>query len=164
MHVVLLCGPPCSGKTTLAHHLTEHGDTVLDFDAIARDLGSPEQWIHPEPWRTQAEQALQASVSRALADPAPSTAWVLRTAPRPAQRARLAQQWQATVYLLDPGEAECRRRAVEDQRPSGTRRSIGEWYHRYSPWSGDRDPSGLDARWVNGGPGRGYLAVDLSDL
>lgn len=164
MHVVLLCGPPCSGKTTLAHRLAEHDDVVLDFDAIARDLGSPESWIHPEPWRTQAEQALQASVSRALADPTPSTAWVIRTAPRPAQRAALAQQWSAAVYLLDPGEAECRRRAVEDQRPSGTRRSIGEWYHRHSRWSGDRSPSELDSGWVGVASERHVLSVDLSDL
>lgn len=158
MRVVLLCGPPCSGKTTLAHRLAHAGDAVLDYDDIARDLGSPVQWSHPEPWRTMAEQAMQAQIATHAAHPTPGTAYVIRTAPRAAQRARLAHQWAATVYLLNPGEAECRRRAVKAQRPSGTNRAIGVWYHRYSPWEGDRNPAELDPTVVNVEPS--WLRVD----
>jgi hypothetical protein len=55
----------------------------------------------------------------------------------------LAQQWHAQVYLLNPGETECKRRAVLVQRPSGTRRAIGVWYHRYSPLVRRLGPSDL---------------------
>lgn len=136
MRIVLLCGPPCAGKTTLAHQLAGPGDAILDYDDIARALGSPTWWSHPEPYRTTAEQHMQAAIAEAYAATGDGTAWVIRTAPRPGQRATLAQRWGAQVYVLSPGEAECKRRAVADQRPSGTRRSIGEWYHRYAPWVG----------------------------
>lgn len=158
MRIVLLCGAPCSGKTTLAHHLAQPEDAVLDYDDVARALGSPVWWQHPEPYRTMAEQHMQTAVAEALTALGDGTAWVIRTAPRPDQRARLAQRWGAQVYLLNPGEPECKRRAVEAQRPSGTRRAIGVWYHRYGHWAGDRDPAELDPTYVSGG--RTGLAVD----
>lgn len=117
MRVVVLAGPPCSGKTTLAHQVAQQGDVVLDYDDVARSLGSPAQWIHPEPYRTAAEQELQAQLAMAHAHPTQGTCWLLRTTPRPISRQALAHQWQATVYLLDPGERECRRRARADQTP-----------------------------------------------
>lgn len=158
MRIVLLCGPPCSGKTSLAHHLATPRDRVLDFDVIARDLGSPTMWNHDDPWRTQAEDLFQAHLAAVHRTRTPGTAWVLRTAPRPNQRARLATQWHATVYLLNPGEPECVRRAKADSRPSGTSRAIGLWHHRYRAWLGDRDPGELDPRWAN--PTVGVLSVD----
>ena len=162
MRIVILCGPPCSGKTALAHTLAQPDDMVLDYDTVARELGSPVEWNHPEPWRTQAEQVMQARMRAALADPRTGTAWVLRTAPRARTRASLASQYQATIYLLNPGEQECRSRAAD--RPSGTARAIGQWYHRYRPWSGDRDPAELDPRWTNVRSERGVVMVDPTSI
>lgn len=59
MRIVALCGPPCAGKTTLANNLSRPGDAILDFDDIARALGSPDPWMHPEPYRTMAEPQLR---------------------------------------------------------------------------------------------------------
>lgn len=143
MRLVFLCGPPCSGKTTLAHAVAQPGDVVLDYDVIARNLGSPHQWLHPEPWRTAAEHDMQAAIAQAAAHPGHGTAWVIRTAPRPQQRAALAQQWHAKVYVLNPGRSECTRRAKADHRPSGTSRSISDWYWHYRPWQGDLNPTDL---------------------
>lgn len=158
MRIVCLCGPPCAGKTTLARLLTQPGDVVLDYDDLARELGSPALWRHPEPYRTQAEHTMQDAITHAYTTPGTGTAWLLRTAPRAPQREALAHRWQATVYLLNPGERECRRRAKRDQRPSGTGRAVSDWYHTYRPWVGDRDPGELDPRWAN--PGVGVLQVD----
>jgi shikimate kinase len=160
VRVVILAGPPCSGKTTLAHHLATDQDAVLDYDVIARNLGSPVPWLHPEPWRTAAEHDMQAAIARAAQHPSDGTAWVIRTAPRAGQRSALAQQWQAQVYLLNPGERECVARARADSRPSGTARSIGLWHHRYSPWSGDLDPGALHAGWGNPQVERGSIMID----
>jgi predicted kinase len=165
MRLVFLCGPPCSGKTTMAHTLAvlERGDVVIDYDDIARDLGSPDRWQHVEPWRTQAEQEMQHAITRAHHTTSTGTAWVIRTAPRPAHRQRLAQTYKAPVYLLDPGEPVCRQRAA--QRPSGTARSIGTWYHRYTPWGGDLDPVALDPTWSGVHQvDRGMVAVDPSTI
>jgi len=143
MRMVVLAGPPCSGKTTLAHQVAQPGDVVLDYDDIARALGSPVHWRHPEPYRTQAEHLMQHRIRQAHAHPSTATAWILRTTPRPHQRAALAHTYRATVYLLNPGRRVCEARATTDHRPSGTRRAIGEWYSRYTPWVDDRDPHEL---------------------
>lgn len=161
MRIVVLAGPPCSGKTTLAHTLAQPDDHVLDYDEIARAMGSPARWIHPEPYLTEAEHEMQVRIAGLHTWSTDSTAWVIRSAPRAFQRLQLAHAWDAEVYVLLPAEAECRRRAAEDGRPSGTGRRIGEWYHRYRPWVGDRDPSSLDASWLaTTRVDRGEVALD----
>lgn len=141
MRVVVLCGPPCAGKTTLARSLARPDDVVLDYDDIARACGSPAQWRHPEPWRTMAEQEMQACMAHVASSTAPGTAYVLRLAPRPSTRASLAASLGATVYLVDPGQAQCGARA--GGRPSGTLSAIGRWYWDYRCWDGDHAPSEL---------------------
>lgn len=158
MWIVIVCGPPCSGKTTLALALAGEQDVVLDYDTIARDLGSPVQWIHPEPYRTRAEHEMQARIAEAHRAPVNGTAWVIRAAPRAQQREALAKRWNAHVYLLNPGRKECEARA--EGRPSGTRRSIGVWYSRYTPWTGDLDPAELDPTIITVHSARGELSLD----
>jgi predicted kinase len=144
VHIVVLAGPPCAGKTTLAHRLAQSDDVVLDYDDIARDMGSPAWHIHPEPWRSRAEAAMQALIAQAHVYPSDGTAWTLRTTPRPEQRMAMVRQWQAQVYVLNPGQAECRRRAQANGRPTGTAKRIGTWYWQYRPSSIDLDASMLD--------------------
>jgi shikimate kinase len=147
MRVVLIAGPPCAGKTTLAQRVAISGDVVLDYDSVAQSMGSPVQWIHPEPYRTMAEQEVQAQLAHAYHQLDTGTCWLIRLAPRPATRMALAGQWGATVYVLSPGERECRRRARQQQRPSGTGQRIGQWYHHYRSWLADHDAALLGG-WV----------------
>lgn len=139
MRVVLIAGPPCSGKTTLVQQLAKSNDAVLDHDAIARHLGSPVRWVHPEPYRTMAERELQAQLLQAFHWPSDGTCWLIRTAPLPATRMAIAKQWSAIVYVLNPGERECQRRARATKRPPGTGRRIGQWFNHYRSWDDDHD-------------------------
>lgn len=136
--VVLICGPPCAGKTTTARRMaTGSTDVVVDFDVVARELGSPVQWLHPEPYRTQAEQQVVQLLTR-LPGGGEGTAYVIRSLPRAQQRAIAARISNAAATLvLDPGGAECLRRATVDGRPEGTAEQIARWYADYRPWSGD---------------------------
>jgi predicted kinase len=136
--VVLICGPPCGGKSTTAERLaTGPADWVVDFDVVARELGSPVRWLHPEPYRTHAEQQVVQLLAR-LPGGGEGTAYVIRSLPRPEQRAIAARISNAAATLvLDPGEDECLRRATVDGRPEGTAEQIRSWYARYRPWSGD---------------------------
>lgn len=137
MRVILLCGPPCAGKTTLAEQLAQPGDQVLDLDIIARELGSPARWVHPEPYRTQAEQRIR-ELMRQLPGTGPGTAYVIRSLPNPQHRAITAKMIKAIrCIVLNPGQAECIRRATVDGRPPTTVDAIADWYNHYRSWSGD---------------------------
>lgn len=141
----MICGPPCSGKTTLAEHLANPGDVVLDFDAVAQELGSPRRWLHDQPYAEQAERVMRQVMAR-LPGSAPGTAYVLRALPQGQHRAITSKTIKAEVcWVLDPGEAECVRRALAEDRPEGTTAFIADWYDQYRPWSGDREPT---ARFV----------------
>lgn len=137
--VILLCGPPCGGKTTRAGELAlaEPHNLVVDFDDVARSLGSPALWLHPEPYRSQAEQQMVQLLNR-LPGNGPGTAYVIRSLPRRQQRAIAARLTRAEqVHVVDPGMDECLRRATVDGRPEGTADQIVMWYAAYRSWSGD---------------------------
>ncbi|AIJ26371.1 AAA family ATPase [Amycolatopsis methanolica] len=138
--VVLIAGPPCAGKSTLAQALANPGDLVLDRDAIAQRLGSPVRWGHDEVIAQRAEQVMLDEIAR-IARAEAITAYVVRSVPAPAQRLALAHQLRATaVHVLNPGAAECMRRAHADARPEGTAAAIRSWYARYRPCAVDADP------------------------
>lgn len=133
--ITLICGPPCAGKTTLARRLAQPDDVVLDFDDIAVRLGSPARWRHPPAYLEQAEEWMRHALRHiARSD---LTAYIIRCAPRPEQRAQLARALQATVVLLNPGQAACLYRARLSGRPPGTATAIRWWYRTYRPHPGD---------------------------
>lgn len=104
--VVLVCGPPCAGKSTYVRAHAQHGDVVLDQDIVGA-------------------QAMR----RALAalPPAQGTAWVIRSAPGAAKRAALAKQLHAEVVLLMPGVEELMARAKRRTDARRAIRSIKSW-------------------------------------
>lgn len=127
--VTLVCGPPCSGKTTYVAQHAQPGDTVVDFDHIAVELGSDVDWMHDPDIAHDAELETLARIDDIAADQSPTlTAWIIRSAADHDARAHLAAHLDAHVVVLDPGQDECLRRAARDARPSGTRRAINTWY------------------------------------
>jgi hypothetical protein len=125
--VLIIAGPPCSGKTTLAQQLAGPGDVVLDRDDMARRLGSPRGWLHEYRYGRAAEEWMQRELRR-LAWGVAGSAYVIRCLPRERDRIALAERLNATVRLLDPGMNECIRRAIADGRPAGTVEGIRRWY------------------------------------
>lgn len=120
MTITVVCGAPCSGKTTHVEQHARPGDVVVDFDAIARERGSPDDWQHREPYKSAAQHEMARRIDALDGE----NAWVIRMNPRVA--ASLADALDGTLLVLDPSEAVCLRRAAN--RPSGTRRAIRMWY------------------------------------
>lgn len=131
--ITLICGPPASGKSTLARKLAQPGDLILDLDTIAQQLGSPQRWRH-DPATVQAAEECMTLALRKLARTDHITAWVIRSLPHPARRAQLARAIRAdTVCVLAPSMTEVLARARRDGRPTGTATTIRAWYRAYRP-------------------------------
>ncbi|MFH9957323.1 AAA family ATPase [Streptomyces roseolus] len=128
--VTLVCGPPCSGKTTYVREHAERGDLVVDWDALAQALGSPHPHDHPRSLVPFVAEARDAVVARLERRHDVARVWIIATAPRGSDRARLAPEG-ARVVLLATDEDECVRRARQDGRPAGTIEAVETWWRTY---------------------------------
>lgn len=126
--VVLVTGPPCGGKSTWVDQNITHGATVIDFDGIARNLGSTAKWDHDDDVRALAKMIRRDQEDALAADPN-AHAYVIRSAADPRDRDAIARRLGATrVVVVDPGRVEAHRRAVADGRPNWTAAAIDRWY------------------------------------
>jgi len=144
--VVLIVGPPCGGKSTLAQRLAGLGDVILDHDEVARRLGSPKRWKHDYRYGVAAEKWMRREIARLAWGVAGVTgcAYVIRCLPRPSDRVALASRLSAETRLVDPGMNECIRRAITDHRPAGTVDAIRRWYAVARDETTARDMSRVD--------------------
>lgn len=126
-HVVLVVGPPAGGKSTWVRERAAAGDTVVDFDAIAREVGSSGAHRHSSGAVAKA-LAVQKRRERAVAAMTDGTAYVIRVASDPAERAALAARLRADrVHVVDPGRGVVEGRMGPD-RPESARREVERWY------------------------------------
>lgn len=132
-HVTLVCGPPCSGKTTYVDRHAADGDVIACHDREARRAGSRRSHDHLDTHRASAERAWQMLVRDIAAAP-DGRAWVIRCAPGGVERQALAERLRAAeVLLLMPPMAATLRRAELDKRSRRTFGLIRGWYERYTP-------------------------------
>lgn len=148
--LTILCGPPCSGKTTYIAERASPYDTVIDLDTIARDL-SPTYTL----WTGQLTGQLFNQAVRvrnamlgSLERKTNGNAWFIVSAPTKAERDWWQSKLGGQVILLHPGVEECKRRAVQRGTPRA-RIGIDQWeLNARRPWSPPtprRRPTGVDA-------------------
>jgi 5-methylcytosine-specific restriction protein A len=124
--VVLVCGPPCSGKSTYVQQNAKPGDLIVDFDAIAQALGSVRTHNHDVHYRPKA-QALVDDLIQQVADGQHQRAWVIRSLPKTRARRALAKQLGAKVVVIDAPDAELIARAKARPDPDRTIEAIRYW-------------------------------------
>jgi 5-methylcytosine-specific restriction protein A len=106
--VILVCGAPCSGKTTYVRDHAQPADIVLDQD----DIGAT---------------AMNRGLERITAMHT-GTAWVIRCAPGQRDRDRLAHGIGATqVILLTAPEHVLKSRARARRNPGRHVRAVSHW-------------------------------------
>lgn len=136
--VVLVCGPPASGKSTWVKRQASNGDRVIDFDQLCRSLGSRSHHDHPRHVREMAK-----AVRRSIEDKAsehPGRTWVIRSLPKASDRAAVAERLGARVVMLATPADEALERARYDNRPRWTESAIRDWWQAYEPLPADEVP------------------------
>lgn len=122
--VTVVCGPPCAGKTTWVREHAQPGDLIVDYDDIARRLGSRRDHGHHPSFH----KPIEATIARAIAGirrGRHERAWIIRSG---VERARLlARDLDGTLVLLNPPDDVLTARANERRDPQATLRAIAEW-------------------------------------
>ena len=139
--VVLLCGPPGAGKTTVAR---ESGLQVFDRD--------DPQWVSESHFRTSLTGLAAVPHSRAV---------VIRWAASSASRRAVAATIRAThVYLLLAPRSELAHRIALRSRADArnTHAALNQWFARFDRDDGAPDFPGWDV--VLAPPGLGMLSED----
>lgn len=143
----IVCGPPCAGKNHYVHEHSKPGDVVIDWDAIAMELGSPKQHNHPKPMYAQ----IAAEYDRRLEQleqqpPTDRDVWIIRGMPEHTERQQWAARFHAVVVLLTPPVDVLMQRARQRGHAVGlTEWAIRKWFERAS-----KDPV----------PATGYIPTD----
>lgn len=137
-NVTLVCGPPCAGKNFYVERHAQPGDVVVCLDQLAQELGSTVEHNHDGVFYGRARRHYNDLCAQIGAAPH-VTAWVIRCAPDPAARLKLAMNIGATrTLVLLPGRDVAYRRAAErDAALGATCRAVTAWYRRYRPCSVD---------------------------
>jgi 5-methylcytosine-specific restriction protein A len=82
--VVLVCGPPASGKTTLARGKAKHGDMIIDLDDYKVKAGGKKWDVTPGIWRKA--YAMRDAAIRSLRALSSGTCYLIVTAPTKQER------------------------------------------------------------------------------
>lgn len=121
--VIVVAGPPCSGKTTYVQAHATPGDLVVDYDQLAAALGSPDTHDHPEALHPFALEAREAVLARLRRPNHLRRAWLVTTSHTPEQLVEAAE-----VIELEVEQAEAHRRARAAGRPQLWHELIDDWF------------------------------------
>ena len=126
IHVI--CGAPCSGKSTYVKENAKDGDLRIDYDVIAQALGATKPYEAEGLIKQATLTAREGAIKTALADP-DSESWIIHTSPSE-EHLKMYEEVGADIVELDVGYEECIARAERDDRPQQTFDGIEKWYSR----------------------------------
>ena len=128
--VVLVTGPPCSGKNYYVEVHAQPEDVVVDFDAFSQEHRGIRYDRSPEAIQHGKRRWLDALDG--IKDRTEGTAWVIWAAPTRTQRGRFRSQYGAEVVVIRPPIDVCLER-VRKERPAGFEAWVHDWYRDWEP-------------------------------
>lgn len=133
--LLVISGPPTSGKSTLARqrHAERPGSILIDYDVICQALGSPVTHDHDETLGMVAAKARNAAIAAAVKASA-TTDVIIVDSVIPQWRAKLYEQHHAEIVTLDVDRAELHRRAAAERPPL--------WHQLIDDWAPTREQAG----------------------
>ena len=114
--LIVVTGPPCSGKTTYVNEHREPGDVIIDFDAMAQAFGAPTREYTPA-ITAVTQYARGAAIKIAITwHQRGARVWVTDCQPSEARWQQYAQAGARHVRLhVDPDELH---RRIDAERPA----------------------------------------------
>ena len=124
MTITVIIGAPCAGKSTYAREHKRDGDVVVDYDELAKALGSITPHESSGAIRLVALAVRREAIQKILGG-IDTDAFIIHTNP-PQEIAEQYIEAGAKFVLLDPSRETCLKRA--EQRPAHTIEGIEKWY------------------------------------
>lgn len=112
--VILVCGPPASGKTTLVKERAAPGDTIIDLDDILAELSGMPRYAAPTLWLSRGLRERNRRIANLSRADAEHRAWVIVTGPLHKRRWWFNKLQPREVIVLDVAEHICEARVVGD--------------------------------------------------
>lgn len=137
--VTIVCGPPCSGKTTFINDRAEPGDIRIDLDTIQQQLQPEYKHWHGRRDEVLLNRAMRQrnAILGSLSRMQHGRAWFIVHAPTQDERDWWQSKLGGDVVLLHPGVEECKRRAIERGTPLAVE-GVQEWERLSAlPWKAD---------------------------
>lgn len=132
--MVIVSGPPCSGKTTYVDQHKGQDDIVIDLDKLCVALGSSNSHEHPPAIKSVATAARTSLIDSLLLTRFSGQVWVIETYPVPEAIQRY-RSGGAIFRVVDPGQEVCMARAHERANTRETQMAIQAWYDN-GPYAG----------------------------
>jgi 5-methylcytosine-specific restriction protein A len=140
--LVIVCGPPASGKSTFVAAQASAADLVIDLDIIAARLSGAGLHGWSRRWLTPAVAERNALLHRLGRAPACGGAWLILTQPRAAHREWWSARLRPTrVVVLETPAAVCEARIMADPERTATARftvrAVRTWWRQYEQRAGE---------------------------
>jgi 5-methylcytosine-specific restriction protein A len=135
---VVICGPPCGGKSTLAREMRRDPDVLVDLDAIATSIDPHWGRTWTPDLLNQALRLRNAMLGELARRSPPNGGRLLFvvSAPTVAERQWWADRLGAAIMTRDPGEKVATARAIARD---GRADHVAAWYKRSRlPWSPEK--------------------------
>lgn len=138
LHVI--CGAPCSGKTTYVSNHSRDNDLIIDLDKIASAFGGSDYHAKGEPFEV-ALKARKMAIEHSLSGK--GEYWLIDTLPT-TEHLEQYKNANAEIVVIDTPIDICLERAKN--RPEGTKETIIKWFERatyLSNYSGRKEMADL---------------------
>jgi len=130
--VMLVCGPPCAGKSRYVREHAREGDTVIDLDEIAKEQGFGRD--RPADVAGQLLHDRNQRLAELAGKPRSHVAWVIIAAPSRQLREWWRNKLNARITLLVPSREVLLERAAADPERQGMlplqQKLIDQWFDR----------------------------------
>lgn len=124
--IKIILGAPCSGKSSHVAANAKAGDVRIDYDKIAKAIGSDIDHNATGSVRDIALSMRWTAIYKIM-DGIDADAWIIHTAPDESLISKYTEAG-AQFIMLDATEEDCIARAEADDRPEGTIETIKTWF------------------------------------